>query len=238
MKPFLTAEWRKLILLTYAVDPIVLKPHLPEGLVLDTISGQAFVSFVAFDFLNTKVKGLSIPFHINFPEINLRFYVRHIAEDGSARRGVVFIKELVPKYCIALVANKVYNEPYEAIPMTSNTTSDQNQIKIEHHLTYKNREMTLKCFVDNNPKMPSADSTEHFFKEHEWGFGVNRKGQLTEYKVEHPHWEVYPLSKEIESTIRFEVLYGDKWKFLNQQKPYSIVVAEGSAIKVFSGHLV
>lgn len=237
-KPFLTAEWRHLILLTYGIDPEMLTPYIPKGLEPDIYDGRAFVSFVAFDFLNTKVKGLTIPFHVNFPEINLRFYVRQPMPDGSYRRGVVFIKELVPKYCIALVADKIYNEPYEAIPMTSSVEPENNELIIKHNFEYNNRGFDLKFTVENAPYFPKEDSTAHFFKEHEWGYGTTKKGNLMTYRVEHPFWKIYPISKRFYLNVDYGYIYGEDWAILNGQIPYSIVVAEGSPIKVFPGQVI
>ena len=152
MKPFLTAEWRRLILLTYAVDPSLLLPHLPDGLELDMRDGRAFVSFVAFDFLHTKVKGIPFPFHTNFPEINLRFYVRH-----GETRGVCFLKELVPRRMIALVANKVYNEPYEYTPMTSSHSEEGKQLIVNHQFQYGGQSHSVCFIAENRPYFPPQD---------------------------------------------------------------------------------
>ena len=46
MKPFLKANWENLINISYAVNPDVLKPWLPNGLELDMQNGKAFVSLV------------------------------------------------------------------------------------------------------------------------------------------------------------------------------------------------
>jgi uncharacterized protein YqjF (DUF2071 family) len=73
---FLTAEWRKLIMAQYIVDPATLAPWLPSGVELDLYQGQCYVSLVGFLFDKVRIKGLPIPFHTRFEEINLRFYVR------------------------------------------------------------------------------------------------------------------------------------------------------------------
>src|ERR1700744_2876734 len=113
---FLTAEWRSLLMINYAADTRALEPLLPSGLELDLWEGQALVSMVGFLFLDTKVRGLALPFHRDFEEINLRFYVRRRTADGW-RRGVVFVREIVPRAAIAWVARKLYDEPYVACPM-------------------------------------------------------------------------------------------------------------------------
>ena len=122
---FLTAEWRHLAILNYVVDPAVLKPLLPAGTELDFWHGRTYVSMVGFRFLNTRVLGLPIPFHRHFEEINLRYYVRRRSGDGSWRRAVVFIREIVPRFAIAFVARTVYNEPYIALP-TSHRIEQSN----------------------------------------------------------------------------------------------------------------
>jgi uncharacterized protein YqjF (DUF2071 family) len=233
MKPFLTAEWRRLILLTYDVEPFLLEEYLPKGLELDLYKGRAFVSFVAFDFMETRIKGLKIPFHVNFPEVNLRFYVRHTDEDGNIKRGVVFIREFVPKACISTIANRFYNEHYSTIKMSSDYEIEEGQLTILHRLKKDGIEHELKFVLDNKPYFPKEDTTEHFFKEHEWGFGQSKSGKISMYRVEHPVWRVYPLKTRFELDIHFDKLYGENWAVLNGKLPYNILVAEGSEIKVF-----
>jgi hypothetical protein len=218
MSVFLTAEWNYLINITYAVDPKVLLPYLPQGLNLDIIDGKAFVSFVAFEFNDVKVKGFKIPFHRKFPEINLRFYVNR-----NGKRGVVFIKEFVPKH---------YNEPYSAVKMNHDLQKSEIELKVSHSICIKSEWQNIEVVAENKPFTPSINSTEHYFKEHEIGFGKDKKGNTLEYKVEHPIWEIYPI-KKIESTICFEKTYGKEWAFLDSEKPFSTLLAKGSKIKVF-----
>src|SRR5437868_12171774 len=98
-RPFLTARWSNVFLATYAVPDDLLLPRLPPGLVLDRRAGQAFVSLVAFDFIDTRVFGIPWPGYRSFPEVNLRFYVR-----CGEQRGVVFIRELVSPRLVAWLA--------------------------------------------------------------------------------------------------------------------------------------
>src|SRR6185437_11165669 len=100
---FLSAVWRQLAMLNYRVDPALLAPYLPAGTTLDLWRGDAFISVVGLLFDDTRVLHVPIPFHITFPEVNLRCYVRREV-GGETRRGVVFIRELVPRAAIAFVA--------------------------------------------------------------------------------------------------------------------------------------
>ncbi|MEY4926347.1 MAG: hypothetical protein RI894_783 [Bacteroidota bacterium] len=227
--PFLTAEWRRLILLTYAVDAALLEEHLPQGLTLDTLHGRTYVSLVAFDFEKTKLRGVPVPFHTDFPEINLRFYVRQ-----GSKRGVVFIKELVPKFWIAELANRIYNEPYAVADMYSTyDLNDLNELEVFHEIIDTNGvKHTLRFFAEPTPVLPPPDSSETFFKEQEWGFGVNHQGELTTYRVKHPEWRIHPLTRGFQFLWDFGSLYGEKWAFLNNQIPYNILLAEGSEVSV------
>jgi uncharacterized protein len=121
---FLTAEWRDLLMLNYVVDPALLEPHLPSGVELDPFQAQTLVSLVGFRFLNTRVLGLPIPFHRNFDEVNLRFYVVRRMPGAPPRRGVCFIREFVPRYAIAFIARTLYHEPYAAVPMRHELASE------------------------------------------------------------------------------------------------------------------
>jgi uncharacterized protein len=230
-KIFLTARWENLILVTFKIKPEMLEPYLPRGLEPDTIDGNAFVSLVAFDFHDTKVKDIKIPFHVNFPEINLRAYVKN-----KDKRGVIFIREFVPKFFISLVANTIYNEKYKSAVMESRTEIN-GSLLLSHTIKHKGKEHSVNLEADNKPYIPPVDSTEHFFKEHEWGFGTNRRGKALMYRVEHPFWEVYPIIK-FDYNIDFGVLYGTKWESLNNESPYNITLAKGSQIKVFGGSIV
>jgi uncharacterized protein YqjF (DUF2071 family) len=225
-RPFLTAEWRNLFLATYAIPPALIQPRLPSGLELDTRNGDAFVSLVAFQFLNTRVLGVPWPGYRNFTELNLRFYVRHGGE-----RGVVFVREFVPQRLVAWMAWAIYNEPYRAAPLTTHCQETQESRTMEYRLTWAGREHVLRVTGRKPGYLPEPASDEHFFKEHHWGFGRTRRGQALRYEVAHPVWEVLPVqSYHVE--MDWALVYGPEWSFLSKAAPMSTVFAVGSAIAV------
>src|SRR5260221_10578986 len=120
---FLTARWSNLIIASYVAPRKLLSPLLPPGLELDCRDGQCFVSLVAFDFHNTKVLGVPWPGFQNFLELNLRFYVRH-----GNQRGVVFVREFVPRRLVAWMARTLYNEPYHASRMSSRVNDETDRL--------------------------------------------------------------------------------------------------------------
>jgi uncharacterized protein YqjF (DUF2071 family) len=227
---FLTAQWRNLINLTYEVEPSLLEPHLPKDVEIDTQwNGKAHVSLIAFDFMDTRVKGLKIPFHVNFPEVNLRLYVRY-----QGQIGVVFIKEFVPKYCVAYMAQRLYNEPYEAISMASGyeEVALQDKFKSFYRFSHQGRNYEVEATGLKHLYYPPLDAAEHYFKEHSWGFGKGHTGQTMCYYVEHPVWKVFALNS-YNLKVDFGGLYGRKWTFLNTKEPDYVLFAEGSHVKVY-----
>ena len=169
----------------YEIDPSLLAEFVPEGTELDFHDGKCYVSLVAFMFLDTRVLGLPIPFHINFEEVNLRFYVKRETPD-EVKRGVVFIKEIVPRRAIALVAKTFYGEPYEAWKMAH--TKEKNEIAYSWSKANSANNMTIE--IGENLGVPAENSHGEFIIEHYWGYTKRGANRTDEYKVEHPKWEL------------------------------------------------
>ena len=226
--PFLTARWSNLILLTYALPPALLEHRLPSELELDTRDGQAFASLVAFDFLDTRVLGVPWPGFRNFPEVNLRFYVR---DRRTGERGVMFVKEFVPQRLVAWVARTIYNEPYRAVPMRSRVNVRGETITAAHEFDVGGRTHTLFATGDLATTCPAEASDEHFFKEHRWGFGRSRAGRCIRYEVVHPTWRCHAV-QSWSLHLDWASVYGAEWAVLQDARPHSIMLAEGSGVQV------
>lgn len=228
MRPFLTAEWRHLVMANFEVDSTILEPLVPAGTVLDAHQGVTYASVVAFRFLGTKVRGVPIPWHRNFEEINLRFYVRH-DHAGEARRGVVFVREVVPRRLIAWVARYAYNEPYVAMPT-------RWRIDGSGHYEYGWQQgsdwATLTASVAGSPRLPARGSVEEFISEHYWGYNRQRNGATLEYRVEHPRWQVW-LAHSCTFQCDIAGLYGDAFVPFLSRAPASVFVADGSPVSVY-----
>jgi uncharacterized protein YqjF (DUF2071 family) len=224
--PALTARWTNLALLSYRAPEELLRRYLHPALELDRWDGHAHVSLVAFDFEDTRVLGLRIPGFVRFPEVNLRTYVRH-----GDRRGVVFIRELVPSPIVALVARVWYNEPYRAVPITGAVSRTSDAIVVRRAWRTAHREHRVELSASRTTRLPPESSVEHYFKEHAWGFGRTRSGRLLHYRVDHPPWAVHEV-QALAADIGFAATYGRDWTFLDRASPVSVVLAEGSPISV------
>jgi uncharacterized protein len=234
MSVFLTAEWRKLIMVQYEVAPKKLAPYLPKGLELDLYQGRCFVSLVAFLFDRVRVKGFAVPGHTSFEEINLRFYVRRREDDGSVKRGVVFIREFVPRRVIAWVAKRFYEEPYVAVPTSHKFGAKKDLVFARYAWQMGGRVHSLTASGYAPAQEIAAGSHEEFITEHYWGYTRRSDGSTSAYQVEHPRWETYRL-QSYEIAVDFATLYGEEFGFLTDQLVSSVLLAEGSAVTVHSG---
>lgn len=232
MNKFLTAEWRKLAIANYEVDPGLLSKYLPYKTEIDLWNNTCYVSLVGFMFVNTKVKGIKIPFHINFEEVNLRLYVKY-KSDNVWKRGVVFIKEIVPKSVLSIVANTVYKEHYETLPMEHSWKMNRDEIEVIYKWKKENWN-SIEVIAENKLTDLKEGSEEDFISEHYWGYTKISESATSEYGVEHPKWQFYKV-KEYSINVNFEETYSSQFGFLDSVKPKSVFLAEGSEIIVRNG---
>jgi len=231
--PFLTAQWRFLVMLNYEIEPAILKNLVPPGTELDSWNGKTFVSIVGFLFLDTRVLGVPIPFHTNFEEVNLRFYVRRKTEEGW-RRGVTFVREIAPRRAIAFVANTFYNERYLALPMRHRVDVQSPHGSAEYSWRFGKRWNHLRVETAGDWREIEAGSPEEFITEHYWGYTLQRDGGAMEYRVEHPRWRVMQTTRA-EFDCDVKATYGAEYSSALGVAPSSSFVAEGSKIAVYWG---
>jgi Uncharacterized conserved protein len=233
-KPFLTAEWRNVVMLNFAVDAKLLAPLVPAGTELDHWRGLTLVSLVGFLFADTRLLGVPVPWHRTFEEVNLRFYVRRHTPT-EVRRAVVFIRELVPRPAVAITARLTYNEPYRALPMRhafAGRRSDGGPAQVSYGWRAATEWTTLGATVSGDGRVPATESQEAFVTEHYWGYTRQRDGSTIEYEVRHPRWVVWPvqagaLSGDLES------VYGAAFASILRGAPLSAFLADGSPVTVF-----
>lgn len=231
---FLSAEWRDLVMLNYEVDPALLSRYIPQGTSLDSFRGKTYVSLVGFRFCRTRLLGrFPIPFHTNFEEVNLRFYVRR-KEGGEERRGVVFIAEVVPKRAIVAVARVFYGENYVRCPMKHKIETEGTVNRVEYQWRVNGRWCKMSVKTLGLPQPAVEGSLEQFITEHYWGYSKQRGGGTVEYRVEHVSWKVWATAE-----ARFEgdarALYGKGLAAILRRPPESAFVADGSPVLVLRG---
>jgi uncharacterized protein len=231
---FLTARWIHLAMINYEADPALLRELAPAGTALDDFAGRTFLSIVGFQFLDTRVRGLAVPCHRDFDEVNLRFYVRRDEPEG-VRRGVVFVREIVPRAAIAWLARRLYNENYVARPMSHlDEVGRTPEPRVVYRWRHAGRTHQLAVRVAGEPSLPAEDGEESFITEHYWGYVRQRDAATLEYRVEHPRWRVWRAT-EAELDCDAASVYGDRFASALSGTPSSAFLAEGSAVTVRRG---
>ena len=231
---FLSAEWRNLVMLNYELEPGLLRRYVPPGTSLDSFQGKTYVSLVGFQFCRTKLLGrFPIPFHSDFDEVNLRFYVRRKA-GSEERRGVVFIAEVVPKAAIATTARVLYGENYVCLPMRHKIATNGSENTVEYQLRLDRQWCRIFAQTADLPKPAPEGSLEQFITEHYWGYSTQRSGASLEYHVSHDPWKVW-AARDAGFEGEVSTLYGKDLGAVLQRHPDSTFVADGSPVVVFKG---
>jgi len=228
-------------MLNYQVDRAVLKPFLPAGTELDAFEGADYMSIVGFLFLDTKVWGVPVPFHRHFEEVNLRFYVRR-REAGEWRRGVVFVREFVPRWLIAVVARGAYEESYTSAPMRhalappkpAGGAAGGAAGTLSYRWRFPTGWNSLSAEFEGAPAEAEAGSHEEFITEHYWGYCARSNGVTLEYRVAHPRWRVWRARNPVLHCDTAAV-YGPGFSAALSQPPASALIADGSEVTVHAG---
>jgi uncharacterized protein len=227
-RPFLTAQWRNLVILTYAVDPTRIIDLVPAGTTLDWWNRQAFVSLLAFQFLDTRILGTAVPFHQDFEEVNLRFYVRRSTDEG-VRHGVVFIRELVPRHFVGGMARLLYREPYQVVPMRSKVSPGPPP-DVQYEWNATGHWCTVAASGDGAGTEPAPGSLEEFLTVRQWGYNGEKGKDTLEYRVDHPRWNIWHAERP-RVDYNPEALCG--MELASQLKrPVSTLIADGSGVAI------
>lgn len=227
---FLTAKWTNLALINYEIDAKILEKYVPNGTELDFWDNKCYISLVGFMFEDVKLLGLKIPLHTNFEEVNLRFYVKQF-EEGKWKRGVVFIKEIVPKLALKIVANTVFKENYETLPMKHKVIENENTFNFTYDWKKDQKWNSIALETEKNLIKIEENSEAQFITEHYFGYTKVNHTKTFEYEVKHPIWEQYNvLNSKID--VDFKATYGDEFGFMKDLIPTSIILAKGSKVSV------
>ena len=226
---FLTAEWKNLVMFNYAVEPSLLQRFVPAGTELDTFDGRTYLSLVGFEFNQTRLSGIAVPFHQSFEEVNLRFYVRR-----ASRRGVAFIREVVPKPAVAAVARFAFGENYCCAPMAHRIEMHSDGVEAEFSWGSGPDRCSMRVITNPRSFLPPEGSLSQFITEHYWGYAAQSDDGCLEYEVQHPRWSVWEANAA-EFSGNAARFYGSELGRTLLRFPDSAFLAEGSSVTVFKG---
>jgi uncharacterized protein YqjF (DUF2071 family) len=231
----ITCDWRDLLITTWAVDPAVLQPFVPARTTLDLWEGQALLSIVGVRFLNLQLAGIAVPFHQQFEQINFRFYVRRKIGDIE-RRGVVFLKQIVPSASMSLIATLLYNESYLTTPTRHEITAGEQGWDVYEWMV-AGRWNRVSAVRNGARYTPSSDSLEAFIQDRAWSYTRQADGSTVEFETEHPAWSIYD-TEEMMLDCDVAPLIGEQFIPALSAEPISTFIAAGSAVTMYPGRLI
>ncbi len=228
---FLKANWENIIMVNYEIDPKTLTPFLPKGVDLDLFNEKCYISLVGFMFKKTKLFNIPVPLFGTFEEINLRFYVKRTEENGSTKRGVVFINETIPYPIVAWTANKLYNEQYTVVPTKHRIVEENSIKKVKFEWLINQKWNSIDVTSSSGSDKMQLNSMESFIYEHYYGYTKIGENETEEYKLQHPSWKVSEVL-DFKINCDFEAMYGKSFAVLNQTNPEAVFIADGSAVAI------
>lgn len=224
----LTCEWKNLVFVNYTVPAELMQKYLPNYVKPDFYNGQCFISLVGFQFKNVEVANLKVPFHDNFEEINLRFYVKRF--DGAKwRKGTVFISEIAGKAALNALANAIFHENYQTLPTKQEITEDQDSLKARYSWLFNDEWQHVEARSGVVATPYEENSEAEFILDRPWGYGKHNEEETNEYKISHPHWPVFEV-EEYSVKVDFSLLFGPEFNILSSATPHSVMLAEGSSV--------
>ena len=233
---FLVANWENLVVATFETERKLLQPFVPPGTELNDWNGRCCMSLVAFMFSNTSLMGIPCPFYRSFEELNLRFYVRR-KEGSTWKKGVVFIKEIVPAKLIGWAGKLFYRENFISLSMRHAIYTGTNSQHVEYYWMLKKQTNYLKIQSSLLPAIPGANTLDTFISAHYTAFTRKGANRTLSFTIQHTPWKVYP-ALAFDMRIDARVLYGDGFAEAFQQKPLAAFLMDGSRTLVSAPSLI
>ena len=226
-RPFLTARWSNVVLLTFQAPDDLVRAHLPPGVEPDRWNGWTHASLVALEMRDVRLRGWRIPGFAAHPQVNLRVYARQ-----RSHAAVAFVRELVPSRLIAAVGRLRFREPFRAARIEAQITEGAGGVSAAYRFGLAAPQYHIVVTGSRDSAVPPASSFEHYLKERTHGCGTDWRGRVRAFRVEHPAWAVRS-EVSVDYAVDFGAVYGPEWEFLNYSTPVSTIFAVGSDVSVY-----
>lgn len=182
-------EWNDAIFLHWKVDLALLRKLVHKDIEIDLFEGEAWVSLVAFDMENIKLKKFpAFPPVSNFHEINIRTYVKH-----EHKTGVYFLSLEASKKLSTYIAKTISELPYRYSKMSR----EENYYK-SANIQYQDRfELNFKVGKEKTNKT----KLDKWLTER---YALFQEGKtcINEFEIHHPEWPIFDVTIE-DSTIHY-----------------------------------
>jgi uncharacterized protein YqjF (DUF2071 family) len=193
--------WHDLLFAHWPVPPAMLRPLIPDGLMIDTFAGEAWVGVVPFRMTEVRLRGTPYtPCADAFPELNVRTYVVPRGPDGTAtgKPGVWFFCLDAGSPLAVAVARWSFYLPYFNARMT--VTHEGDGVRYASRRTHRGASpaaltATYRPIAPVNRSMPGT--LAHWLTERYCLYATDRRGHLFRGDIQHARWPLQAAEADI-----------------------------------------
>lgn len=179
-------SWRDLLFAHWPVPAERMRALVPAPLELDVFEGDAWVTLAPFRVAGLRLRGLPpFPGVSDFPELNLRTYVR-----AAGRAGVWFFSLDAASAMAVTAARTLYRLPYHHAAMRlarANGWIDYSSRRMRGDAVFEARYRPTGEAI-----LPVPGTLAHFLTERYALYTVLRNGRVLGVQIHHSPWNVQP----------------------------------------------
>lgn len=200
-------SWRKLLFAHWPVDPELVRPHIPDGLQLDTRDGSAWIGVVPFDMVITPRAMPRFGNQSHFLELNVRTYVREAGtadtnDPAAGKPGVFFFSLDAQRWLAVRAARRLFHLPYFDADMA--VERGDRSVRYRSKRTHGGVESAVfdaRYTTDRDTCESEPGTLEHYLTER-YCLYAHEGDTLYRADVHHGRWPLQPTDLEIrENTL-------------------------------------
>jgi uncharacterized protein YqjF (DUF2071 family) len=189
LRPLFVADWARVMMIHYRVEPSALQPFVPFE--LDTFGGSAWVSLVAFTmrglrpYVGGRIGAMMTRPIATHPFLNIRTYVRH-----GDMRGIYFLAEYLPNVISVHLGPFAYGLPYRRGSLDYRHDHERGNLRGSVRNHARDARLHYSAAIDEHADFQPAarESLDAFLLERYLCFTQLSRGPTRVFRVAHEPW--------------------------------------------------
>ena len=207
----MTQTWHDLLFAHWPIEAGALRTHVPSVFDLDQYGGTAWIAIVPFRMTNVAPRGVpSLPWISEFPELNVRTYVR-----VGDRPGIYFFSLDAGSTLAVQAARTLLNLPYYSATMSVRSQGEAIEYDSRRGNDPAAAALSMTYRPTGRPFEPTRGTLEYFLTERYCLYHLDRQGVPYRLDIHHPPWPLQPA----EAVFRRNTMAEGAGLSLPDQKP-------------------